>query len=275
MVDNISAASAGTVSLGEDLEVNRLGIGTNRTADSETSRDVLRRAVELGVQLIDTADVYTKSASESTIADTLHPYPLDVAIASKGGITTDGQDSSYDYLSAALERSRERLRKQAIDLYYVHRLDGVTPIAETAQFLKEALEAGTIRAAGLSNVAVADIEAFRQIVPIAAVQNQYSVLQRSDEAVLEYCEANGIVFVPYQPLKAGVTEEALTTLASIGGKYDLEPQQVAIAWLLHRSPVVAPIPGTQSISHLEANVRAASVEFSKEDLATLNGLAGS
>ena len=274
MVDHISAANAGTVSLGEDLEVNRLGIGTNRTSDSETSREVLRRAVELGVQLIDTADVYTKSASESTIADTLHPYPLEVAIASKGGIITDGQDSSYDYLSAALERSRERLRKQAIDLYYVHRLDGVTPIAETAQFLKEALEAGTIRAAGLSNVTVADIEAFRQIVPIAAVQNQYSVLQRSDEAVLEYCEGHGIVFVPYQPLKAGVTDEALATLASIGGKYDLEPQQVAIAWLLHRSPVVAPIPGTQSIPHLEANVRAASVEFGENDLATLNGLAG-
>jgi aryl-alcohol dehydrogenase-like predicted oxidoreductase len=234
---------------------------------------VLLRAVELGVQLIDTADVYTKTESESTIAVTLDPYPLDVVIATKGGIVDGGANTSYDYLSIALQRSRERLRKEAIDLYYVHRLDDVTPIAETARFLEEALEAGTIRSAGLSNVTVEQIEEFRQVVPIAAVQNQYSVLQREHELVLQYCEANGIVFVPYQPLKAGVTDEHRATLAEIGARYGLEVPQVAIAWLLQRSPVIAPIPGTQSIPHLEANVRAASITLSDEDLVFLNGLA--
>jgi pyridoxine 4-dehydrogenase len=273
MSDLLSAASAGTVSLGDALEVSRLGIGTNRTTGSDTSQAVLRRAIELGIQLIDTADVYTRTESESSIAATLHPYPLDVAIATKGGIVEGGADTSYDYLSVALERSRERLRTEAVDLYYVHRLDGTTPIAETARFLEDALEAGTIRAAGLSNVSVEQIEAFRQVVPIAAVQNQYSVLQREHEPVLEYCEANGIVFVPYQPLKAGATDEHLATLAEVGARYGLETPQVAIAWLLQRSPVIAPIPGTQSIAHLEANVQAASVTLNDDDLAILNGLA--
>ena len=272
MTDTLNAANAGTVSFGENLTANRLGLGTNRTEDTETSRAVLRRAIELGIQLIDTADVYTKSASESTIAATLHPYPEHLVIASKGGIVTDGQNTSYDYLSAALERSRERLQKNAIDLYYVHHLDGVTPIAETAQFLSEALDAGTIRAAALSNVSVGELEAFRQLVPIAAVQNQYSVLERKHEDVLNYAEQNGIVFVPYQPLKAGVTEEKRAVLEGIGEAYGADATQISLAWLLRRSPMIAPIPGTQSIAHLEDNVRAASIELSDEDYITLGSL---
>jgi aryl-alcohol dehydrogenase-like predicted oxidoreductase len=273
MPDTLNAANAGTVSFGEGLTANRLGLGTNRTEDTETSRAVLQRAVELGIQLIDTADVYTKSVSESTIAKALHPYPEDLVIASKGGIVTEGQDTSYDYLSEALERSRERLQKQAIDLYYVHRLDGVTPIAETAQFLREALEAGTIRAAALSNVSVDEIDAFRELVPIAAVQNQYSVLERKHEDVLDYAEQNGIVFVPYQPLKAGATEEHKAALEQIGANYGLGFAQISLAWLLKRSAAIAPIPGTQSIAHLEGNVRATSIELSDEDYKTLDGLA--
>jgi len=261
---------AGTVTLGGDIVLNRIGLGTNRVTDSDTSRSVLRTATELGINHIDTADIYTGTVSESVIGEIAAGQPS-VHIATKGGMRRD-QPANNDaaYLSAALDASRERLRLETIDLYYLHRVADDSPFEETIGFLKQARDDGKIRHIGLSNITVEQLEIARRIVEIAAVQNQYSVFERANESVLAYAEQHGIVFVPWGPLKSGLDEQATMLLSSIADKYGAQPQQIVLAWLLRRSPWMLPIPGTQSVEHLKQNIAAASIDLSDEDYTALS-----
>jgi pyridoxine 4-dehydrogenase len=262
--------AAGTITLGGDIVLNRIGLGTNRVTDSDTSRAVLNAAVELGINHIDTADIYTAGVSETVIGETLAGRQ-GVHIATKGGNRRE-QPASNDvgYLTNALEQSLRRLRLETIDLYYLHRVADDNPLEETIGFLKRAREEGKIRHIGLSEVTVKQLEVARGIVEIAAVQNQYSVFERKHEPVLQYAERNGIVFVPWGPLKSGVDADATALLSSIADRYGVAPQQVVLAWLLQRSPSMLPIPGTQSIAHLKANIAAAGLVLSDEDVRSLS-----
>jgi len=262
--------NADTVTLGGDLVLNRIGLGTNRVTDSETSREVLRSAADLGVNLIDTADIYTDSASEAVIGETLAGRD-DVHIATKGGMRR-GQDPSNDptYLRAAIDASLRRLRRETIDLYYLHRVADDAPFEMTIDVLRQLRDDGKIRHIGLSNVTVEQVETAGRIVEIAAVQNQYSVFERANEPVLEYAERHGIVFVPWGPLKSGVDERAMEALTRIATNHEAQPQQVILAWLLRRSPWMLPIPGTQSIEHLKANLAASAIELSDEEFRELS-----
>jgi pyridoxine 4-dehydrogenase len=237
-----------------DREVYRLGFGAMRLcgpgitgwpADRENALAVLRRAVELGVQLIDTADAYGPEVNELQIAEALHPYPDDLLIATKGGLVRDGagdwpKDGRPEHIKAVCEASLRRLRLDTIELYQFHRPDPNIPYAESIGAFKELREQGKIRHVGVSNVSLEQLETARSIVPIASVQNQYNVESRASEDVLEACERDGIAFLPYAPVGVG----------------SLQPQ-VAIRWLLERSPVMLPIPGTSSLEHLEENMAAA------------------
>jgi aryl-alcohol dehydrogenase-like predicted oxidoreductase len=275
MAENIvTIERAGTVTLGGDIVLNRIGLGTNRVTDSETSRAVLRAAVDLGINHVDTADVYTGNTSEAVIGETLSGRD-GLHIATKGGnrFSAEGYlppSNDPAYLASALEASRSRLHMETIDLYYLHRIADDNPFIETVQFLKQAQEDGKIRHIGLSEVTVDQLETARSIVDIAAVQNQYSVFERKHEPVLQYAERHGIVFVPWGPLKSGVDDAATDILTRLGAKYGVEPQQIVLAWLLRRSPAMLPIPGTQSLEHLEANIRAAAIDLSDDDFSDLS-----
>src|SRR5580658_711495 len=276
-----SAILAGNVSLGNKLSVHRLGFGAMRLTgegiwgppkDRKGALAVLRRAVELGVNFIDTADSYGPSVSEELIAEALYPYPEDLVIATKGGWNRPGpnqwtHDASSAHLRKAVEGSLKRLRLDRIDVYQLHAPDPVVPLEESVGTLAELQKEGKIRLVGLSNVTREHIERARKIVPIVSVQNRYSFADREWDYVVDHCEKNGIAFIPWFPLGAGrVAGEILDRVAKA---HQSTPKQVALAWLLQRSPIMLPIPGTASIEHLEENIRAASVRLKEEEFAEL------
>src|SRR5690348_4842699 len=273
----ISASQAGTVSLGNELAVHRLGYGAMRLTgagiwgsptDRNAALTVLRRAVELGVNFIDTADSYGPHVSEELIAEALHPYPSDLVIATKGGWERPGpnqwtHNATPDHLRKAVEGSLKRLRLERIDVYQLHTPDNVVSFDVSIEALAELKREGKIRMVALSNVTQEHIERARRIVPIASVQNRYSFADREWDYIVDYCERNGIVFIPWFPLGAGrVAGEVLNQVAQA---HHASPTQVALAWLLRRSSVILPIPGTSSIEHLEQNVAASSVRLRDEE----------
>lgn len=280
----ISAEASGTLELG-DLTVHRLGFGAMRITgegvwgepdDREEAKGVLRRAVELGVSLIDTADAYGPETSENLIREALHPYPDDLVIATKGGHTRPGPsewepDGRPEHLREACEGSLERLGLEAIDLYQLHTPDPDVPYAESVGALQRLQEEGKIREVGISNVDLDQLETARGIVDVATVQNRFNLEERSSSDVLDRCEALGIGFIPWFPLGSGDLSEGDGALGEIAARHGATPAQIAIAWLLHRSPVMLPIPGTSSVEHLEENVRAASIELSGDEVDRLTG----
>lgn len=265
-----------------DLEVNRLGYGAMRVCgpsvwgapkDRAHALRVLRRAVELGVNFFDTADSYGPHVDEELIAEALHPYPKGFVIATKGGLVRPkpsrwDEDARPEHLKKALDGSLKRLKLERIDLYQLHAPDPRVPFEDSIGALADAQRAGKIRHIGVSNVDVAQLERARKLVTVVSVQNEYNLENRSSEDVLERCEKLGIAFLPWYPLGAGA---ALRTskVKAIAKRLGATPAQVAIAWLLARSPVMLPIPGTSSIQHLEENVAAAKLQLAKEDFATL------
>jgi pyridoxine 4-dehydrogenase len=253
-----------TITLG-DYRVNRIGLGTNRLTDTAENRDFLRRAVEAGVDLIDTAHLYAGGASERAVGAALSPFPDDLVVATKGGYHPGG--GRPERLRAELEESFERLRTDCIALYYLHRVDPGVQLEDTLSALRDYRDAGRIRHVGLSEVSVEQIERARTVLPIAAVQNEYNLSERRYEDVLDFCESESIAFVPFFPLR-GATGAPLDEIAS---RYEATPQQIMLAWLLKRSPSIAPIPGTLSFEHLRTNLAALDLDLSDEDYATLNG----
>ncbi len=272
--------------LGGDLPVNRLGFGAMRItgegiwgwpADRGNALNVLRRAVELGVDLIDTADAYGPETSELLIAEALHPYPKDLVIATKGGLTRPGPgqwvpNGRPEYLTQCVEKSLKRLRLERIDLYQLHRIDPKVPMEESLGALKKMQEAGKIRHIGLSEVSPEEIDRARKVVAIVSVQNQYNVGNRRWEKTLTYCEKEGLGFLPWSPIggNRGLKDNALEAAAK---DYHASVIQLALAWLLHRSLVMLPIPGTSSVAHLEENMAAAKLKLTTEDWKRVNALA--
>jgi pyridoxine 4-dehydrogenase len=253
-----------TITLG-DYRVNRIGLGTNRLTDTPENRAFLGAAVDAGVGLIDTAHVYTGGESERTIGAALAPSPDDLVVATKGGYERGG--GRPERLRAELEESFDRLRTDSIALYYLHRVDPGVPLEETLGVLREYRDAGRVRHVGLSQVSVDQIERARAVVPIAAVQNEYNLSERTYDDVVDFCERENIPFVPFFPLRG----RAPAPLDEIASRYDAPPQQVTLAWLLKRSPCMVPIPGTLSLEHLKTNLAALDLELSDEDYAELNG----
>ena len=279
---NTPAAAAGTFKLG-DFTVNRMGFGAMRITgegiwgepkNPTEAKAVLRRAVELGVQLIDTADSYGPDVSERLIGETLHPYPAGLVIATKGGLVRPGpgswnRDCSPARLTRALEGSLKRLRVERIDVYQLHAVDPRVPLEESMETLARLREQGKIRHVALSNVSVEQLRAARSIVPIVSVQNRYNLTDRHSDDVLAECEREGLGFMPYFPLAANALTGSASPLVQAAQRHGVTPGQLALAWLLHRSPVMLPIPGTSSVKHLEENVAAASVKLSADALRAL------
>jgi pyridoxine 4-dehydrogenase len=257
-------SSPRTTSLG-DYRVNRIGLGSNRLTDTPENRDFLRRAVEAGVGLIDTAHLYTGGASERAVGAALAPFADELVVATKGGYHPGG--GRPERLRAELEESSERLRTDTFALYYLHRVDPGVPLEESLSVLREYRDAGRIRHVGLSQVSVDQIERARAVVPIAAVQNEYNLSERRYEDVVDFCEGQNIAFVPFFPLR-GATRAPLDEIAS---RYDATPEQIMLAWLIKRSPIIVPIPGTLSFEHLKTNLAALDLDLSDEDYAKLNG----
>ncbi len=278
------AAAAGALHLGE-LIVRRMGFGAMRVttdgsdiwgppADPRTAKLLLHRALELGINFFDTADSYGPHASESFIAETLYPYPEGLVIGTKGGVVRPSRrrwdpDGRPEHLRRALDGSLKRLRLERIDLYQLHAPDPQVPFADSVAVLAEARRAGKIRHLGLSNVSVTQLEAARRIAPIASVQNQYNLENRKSEDVLKACERLRVAFIPWYPLGDGAALRS-RGVKGLARRLGLPPAQVALAWLLARSPLMLPIPGTASIAHLEENTAAATLRIPPEDLAALN-----
>lgn len=275
----IHAQESGTFTLGGDLTVHRLGFGAMRITgegvwgepkDLDEARRVLRRVVELGVNFIDTADSYGPEVSERLIGETLFPYPKDLLIATKGGLTRSGPGAwapvgRPEYLRQCVEMSLRRLRLERIDLYQLHRIDPKVPVEETMGLLKDMQAEGKIRHIGLSEVSVQDIERAQRTVPVVSVQNRYNLGDREHEDVLNYCEQHQLGFIPWYPVAAGKLAQPGGPLDEAARKHDATVAQLSIAWLLHRSPVMLPIPGTSSVKHLEENVAAAGVQLSESE----------
>ncbi len=270
------AAAAGTITLGGDLTVNRMGYGAMRLtgpgiwgdpADRAAAGRVLHRALDLGVNFIDTADAYGPETNERLIAEYLHPYPAGLVIATKGGLLRPGPgrfeaDGRPEHLRAACEASLKRLRLTCIDVYQLHTPDRRVPFEDSVGELARLQGEGKVRHIGLSNVSLAQLEAARAWVTVVSVQNRYSASDRSSDDVLACCEHNGIAFIPWFPLAAGkLAGQTDGALAAVGSAQGLSSAQVALAWLLARSPVMLPIPGTSSIAHLEENVVSAGVRL--------------
>jgi len=286
-IPSLPAAASGRFTLGGDLPVTRLGFGAMRItgpgiwgepADHDQAVAVLRRAVELGVDFIDTADSYGPAVSEELIKEALHPYGQ-VTIATKGGLTRQGPDRWLpvglpEYLIQACELSLRRLGVETIDLYQLHRIDSRFPLEDQLGALAELQRAGKIRHIGLSEVTVPEIVAARELVEVVSVQNLYNLTNRQSEAVLDYCTAEGIGFIPWFPIATGALARAGGPLDTLVAETGHTPAQLALAWLLRRSPVILPIPGTGSVAHLEENVAAAGVSLTDEQFATLSALAG-
>jgi len=272
-----STAAAGTITLGGALTVHRLGYGAMRLTgagiwgppkDRSEALAVLRRAVELGVNFIDTADSYGPEVNEEIIAEALAPYPKDLVIATKGGWVRPGpgiwaHDATPDHLRQAVEGSLKRLRRDCIDLYQLHIPDPIVSLEASVTALAKFQSEGKIRLIGLSNVTREHIERARKIVPIVSVQNRYSFADREWDYVVDYCEQNKIAFIPWFPLGAG--KVAQETVQGIADTHGASPMQVALAWLLQRSPMMLPIPGTSSVKHLEQNMQAASLRLTQEE----------
>jgi pyridoxine 4-dehydrogenase len=286
-IEATDAAAAGTLTLGGDLEVRRLGFGAMRLTgdgiwgppeDPERAKSVLRRAVELGVDFIDTADSYGPHVSEELIAGALHPYPGGLVIATKGGLLRAGPgqwepDCRPEHLREACEGSLRRLRLERIDLYQLHTVDRNVPLEESVGALVELRDEGKIGHIGLSNVSAEQLGRAREIVPVVSVQNRYSIEDRDSDPVLDECERQGIAFIPWFPLASGgLSSEG--PIARIAEVHDASPFQVAIAWLLARSPVMLPIPGTSSVDHLEQNVAAAGLRLAQEEFEELSAVGG-
>jgi pyridoxine 4-dehydrogenase len=285
---SLTDEKTGTFTLGEDgPTVRRLGFGAMRITgpgiwgdppDREAAKQVLRRAVELGVNLIDTADSYGPNVSEELIAEALHPYPEDLVIATKGGLLRSGpgewpRDGRPEHLRMACEGSLRRLRLDAIELYQLHAPDENVPYEESLGALIELRDEGKIRHIGISNIDIPHFEQARGLTEIATVQNRYNVTDRHSEDVLEACEAAGIGFIPWFPLATGSLAEPGGPLDEIARAQDATPAQVALAWLLHRSPVMLPIPGTGSVEHLEENLAAADLTLSDEEMERIESAA--
>jgi aryl-alcohol dehydrogenase-like predicted oxidoreductase len=273
-----TASATATITIGGDLKVFRVGMGTNRIRDDAQSRAVLRRAVELGVNFIDTADSYTGLASERTIGDVMAPHRGQVVIATKGGIVVSPSgarslDASPEYLARAVEGSLARLQVPRIDLYFLHKVDPKVPIGESVAALKDLQAEGKIRHIGVSTVTLPELEEARKHATIVAVENSYNTSDRQHEEVLDYCERENIVFVPYYPVRTSKLAQHERALAPLRAKYDATATQLALAWLLWRSPVMLPIPGTLSVEHLAQNVAAARIALSPDDAARLARLA--
>jgi len=276
-----------TFTLGGDLVVNRLGFGAmqitgpgiwGEPADRDEAIRVLRRAVELGANLIDTADSYGPFVSEDLIREALHPYPEDLVIATKGGLTRAGVGiwepvGRPEYLRQCVEMSLRRLAVDRIDLYQLHRPDPQVPIEESVGALVELQQAGKIRHIGLSNVSVPELRRVLALTPVVSVQNLYNLTNRSSAAVLDFCAENGIGFIPWIPIASGALAGADSPVATIARSHGATPAQLALAWLLRRSPVMLPIPGTSKVDHLEENMKAADVTLSDADYEALTALA--
>ncbi|WP_460577206.1 aldo/keto reductase [Hymenobacter coalescens] len=282
---NTATTPAQTFALGGDLTINRMGYGAMRITgegiwgppqDHDEAIRVLRRAVELGINFIDTADSYGPNVSEELIAEALHPYPQDLVIGTKGALLRTGPnewpiDASPKHLEEALHGSLKRLRQERIDLYQLHRIDPNVPAEESFAWLQRNQQKGLIRHIGLSEVTVEQIKMAQEFFPVVSVQNMYSVDNRKWEAELDYCEQHNIAFIPWYPLSGG-NQDALNKLTGIGQRLGASPQQVALAWLLHRAPNILLIPGTSKVKHLEENVKAADLQLTAEDLAALDQL---
>ncbi len=279
-------AAPETFLLGGDLEVRRLGFGAMRITgpgiwgepeDPAGALELLRHLLEAGVNLIDTADSYGPEVSEKLIAEALHPYPEGLVIATKGGLTRPGPgrwvpNCRPDRLKRCCEDSLRRLRLERIDLYQLHTVDPDVPVEDSIGALVELQQEGKIRHIGVSNVSGEHLERARQVATIVSVQNRYNLADRSAEDVLEECEAQGLGFLPWFPLATGELAKPGGELDEIAHTHGATPAQVALAWLLHRSPVTLPIPGTSSISHFDENLEAARLELSDADMETLTGL---
>jgi pyridoxine 4-dehydrogenase len=273
---NVSAEASGTFAIGGDLKVHRLGFGAMRITgdgiwgepkDAEECKRVLRRAVELGVNFIDTADSYGPEVSERLIGEALAPYKSGVVIATKAGFTRQGPNQWREvglpqYLQQQVEMSLRRLKVERIELWQLHRIDPKVPVEESLGVIKKMQEQGKIRHVGLSEVKPKEIDQARKVIDIVSVQNKYNIGDRAHEDVVEYCTKHGLAFIPWFPVAAGKLAQPGGKLDSVAKKHGATVSQLSIAWLLHRSPVVLPIPGTSSVKHLEENVAAGSVKLS-------------
>lgn len=285
----VSAAESGTFAIGGCRSVNRLGYGTmqlpgpgvwGEPKDPDEAVRVLRRAVELGVNLFDTADSYGPAVAEPLLAQALYPYPEDLVIATKAGLTRQGPGQWTPvgrpaYLRQQCEMSLRFLRVEQIPLFQLHRIDPDVPLADQVGELKALQDEGKIGLIGLSEVSVDDIRQAQRVADIATVQNLYNLTDLSSEDVLAYCADNGIGFIPWFPLATGGLAQPNSPLAAMSGRLSVTPSQLALAWLLHRSPVMLPIPGTSSVPHLEENVAAAGVALSDKDVAALSAISQS
>jgi aryl-alcohol dehydrogenase-like predicted oxidoreductase len=282
-----AVAPTDTFSIGGDLPVHRLGYGAmqlpgpgvwGEPADPENARRVVRAAVEQGVDFIDTADSYGPEVSERLIAEALHPYPEGLVIATKAGLTRQGPGiwtpvGRPAYLKQQVELSLRRLELERIDLIQLHRIDAEVPLADQLGAFRELQDEGKVRHVGVSEVSVAELEQARGIVDIVSVQNLYNLTNRQSQDVLDYSTEHGIAFIPWFPIATGDLAAPDSPVADIARELDATPSQVALAWLLHTSPVVLPIPGTKSVEHLTENLGAAQLRLSDEDMARLDALA--
>lgn len=283
MATQTNASASGTFLLGGDLEIHRLGFGAMRLTgegiwgepkDADKAKKVLRRAVELGVNFIDTADSYGPEVNERLIAEALHPYPKDLVIATKGGLTRSGPNrwapvGRPEYLRQCVEMSLRRLKVERIDLWQLHRIDPKVPVKESLGAIKELQNQGKIRHVGLSEVSPDEIEQAKKILPIVSVQNQYNLSDRKHEKTLLYCQKHKLGFIPWFPVAAGKLARPGGPLDKVAKIQGATVAQLSLAWLLHHSPVTLPIPGTSSIAHLEENMGASTVRLSAEQWAAI------
>jgi aryl-alcohol dehydrogenase-like predicted oxidoreductase len=279
-MSDVTAAAAGTIDVGGDLTVNRMGFGAMRLTgpgvwgdppDRDLAKAALRRAVELGVNFIDTADSYGPEVSEPLIAETLYPYPDELVIATKGGLVRPGPgrwapDGRPEHLRQACEGSLKRLKLDEILLYQLHRPDPKVPLADSIGALVELKDAGKIRHIGVSNMSEAQLREAQRITPVVSVQNRYNVSDRSSETIVDLCEQEQLVFLPWAPIQDADGNRAVSEAAAAHG---VSPRQVALAWMLARSPQILPIPGSGSADHVEANIAAAGIQLSPDEVAAI------
>lgn len=285
MANNTKTPFPNTYTIGGDLKVNRMGYGAMRITgkgiwgppeDKEEAIRVLKKAIELGVDFIDTADSYGPDVSEELIAEALYPYPEGLVIATKGGFERSGPNQWHinadpDHLQNALEGSLKRLKIEQIDLYQLHRIDPDVPFEKQFKFLQRIQDEGLVKHIGLSEVSVDQIKRAQEYVKVVSVQNKYSIEYRDWEKELEYCHKQDIAFIPWNPINAG-NLQLKVKLDEIGRRHDATAQQIALSWLLHHAPNILLIPGTSKVKHLEENVKAASVSLSGEDLQELENI---
>jgi pyridoxine 4-dehydrogenase len=282
-MSDLNAAASGTFRIGGDLAINRLGFGAMRLtgpgiwgepSDPDEAIRTLRRLPELGINFVDTADSYGPNVSEDLICQALYPYN-GLVVATKAGLTRPGPNQWLalgrpDYLIQQAQKSCRRLGVDRIDLWQLHRIDPMISSYEQFAAVKSLLDSGVIRHAGLSEVSIKDIEAASKVFPVATVQNRYNLVERASEDVLNYCEQRGIGFIPWYPLAAGALAKPGSLLDAIARRHAAAPSQIALAWVLRRSPVMLPIPGTSKVRHLEQNVAAVKIRLSDEEFHALN-----